>query len=64
MDEALAWLKHQGIPHQKLTDHQIRIGRRLAWYPVRGTIVNGSVRLEERGRLALEFIIAGMGDEL
>ncbi len=64
MAEALAWLKQKGVAHKQQTDHQIKIGRTLSWYPVRGTIVDGSTRLKVRGRFALDRILVEKAGEL
>ncbi len=61
MAEALAWLRTTGVPHQQMTDYQIKIGRRISYYPRSGAINldtrTGSKAYAHRGLRALERLI-------
>ena len=61
MDEALAWLRATGVPHRQMTAYQIKIGRRISYYPRSGAINldtrTGSKAHPQRGRRALERLI-------
>ena len=61
MAEALAWLRTTGVPHQQKTAYQIKIGRRISYYPRSGAVNldtrTGSQAHPQRGRRALERLI-------
>jgi hypothetical protein len=64
MDEALAWLKRECIPHRQVSPHQIKVCGSINWYPVKGTIILDSVqrRHPTTGRSALhELALVHLG---
>lgn len=66
MDEALAWLRAEGVPHKKLTDHHIKVDRNISWWPARGTIFRDGAksRYPEPGRRALAKLLKLKEDDL
>ncbi|MBI0436082.1 hypothetical protein [Roseomonas sp. KE0001] len=68
MTEALAWLRAKGIPHEQKTAYQIKVGRRISYYPRTGAINldtrTGSEAYRHRGLRALEQLIKARTDDL
>ena len=59
MEEALDWLRSEGIPHRKVSPHQVKVCGCINWYPVKGTIVLDSEqrRHHATGRSALHELV-------
>ena len=66
MPEALAWLARKRIPHKETTPYQIKVGQRISWWPVKGTLfVDGEAKARpEKGRRALIKLLDELKDTL
>jgi hypothetical protein len=58
MIEAVVWLCRERIPFVRVSPHQLKIGRTLSFYPVKGAIVlDGQRPLPQRGLPALKALL-------
>ena len=63
MAEAQAWLRDRDLSYRQLTRYQIKIGRRVSYYPSKGTtFVDGEDGARQRtGFLGLEEVLQELG---
>src|SRR3954454_3659874 len=58
MVEAIVWLSRERIAFARVSAHQLKIGRTLSFYPVKGTIMHDRQKpLPQRGLTALQALL-------
>ena len=58
MVEAIVWLSRERIAFARVSAHQLKIGRTLSFYPVKGTIMHDRQKpLPQRGLPALQALL-------
>src|SRR3954454_19608457 len=58
MIEAIVWLSRERIAFARVSAHQLKIGRTLSFYPVKGTIIHDRQKpLPQRGLAALQALL-------
>jgi hypothetical protein len=58
MTEAIEWLSRERIAFARVSDHQLKIGRTLSFYLVKGTIMHDRQKpLPQRGLAALQALL-------
>lgn len=66
MEEAINWLRSEGIPRRKVSPHQLKVDGDINWYPAKGTIVLDSEQRRHKatGRDALVKLLTARGHRL